>query len=77
MISLSTKNISFSIGTKEILKNIEYDKGSLEFAALTFIRENCEKLRFEMLAASKRLDFETAAVLRDRLRALQGEKEGK
>ncbi|MBQ4036697.1 MAG: excinuclease ABC subunit UvrB [Clostridia bacterium] len=37
----------------------------------------CEKLRFEMLAASKRLDFETAAVLRDRLRALQGEKEGK
>ena len=30
-----------------------------------------EKLRFEMMAASKRLDFETAAVLRDKLRALQ------
>ena len=32
-----------------------------------------EKLRFEMLAASKRLDFETAAVLRDKLRALQND----
>lgn len=32
---------------KETLKNIEYDKGSLEFAALTFIRENCEMLRFD------------------------------
>ena len=30
-----------------------------------------EDLRFEMLAASKRLDFETAAVLRDRIRELQ------
>ncbi len=33
-----------------------------------------EKLRFEMMAAAKRLDFETAAVLRDRMRELQGEK---
>ena len=33
-----------------------------------------ESLRFEMLAASKRLDFETAAVLRDRIRELQNEK---
>jgi len=33
----------------------------------------CEKLRFEMMAAAKRLDFETAAALRDQLRALQGE----
>ncbi|MBP5289366.1 MAG: excinuclease ABC subunit UvrB [Clostridia bacterium] len=33
-----------------------------------------ENLRFEMLAASKRLDFETAAVLRDRIRELQAEK---
>jgi len=33
----------------------------------------CEELRFEMMAAAKRLDFETAAVLRDRLRALQNE----
>ncbi len=32
-----------------------------------------EKLRFEMMAASKRLDFETAAVLRDKLRALQND----
>ena len=32
-----------------------------------------EKLRFEMMAASKRLDFETAAVLRDKLRALQSD----
>ena len=32
-----------------------------------------EKLRFEMMAAAKRLDFETAAALRDQLRALQGE----
>ena len=29
------------------LREIKYDKGSLEFAALTFIRENCEKLRFD------------------------------
>jgi len=34
----------------------------------------CEKLRFEMMAAAKRLDFETAAALRDQLRSLQGEK---
>ncbi len=34
----------------------------------------CEKIRFEMMAAAKRLDFETAAALRDKLRALQGEK---
>ena len=33
-----------------------------------------ERLRFEMLNASKRLDFETAAVLRDRIRELQSEK---
>ncbi len=33
----------------------------------------CEKLRFEMMAAAKRLDFETAAALRDQLRALQQE----
>ena len=33
----------------------------------------CEKLRFEMMSAAKRLDFETAAALRDQLRALQGE----
>jgi excinuclease ABC subunit B len=33
----------------------------------------CEKLRFEMMAAAKRLDFETAAALRDQLRFLQGE----
>ncbi|MBE6712607.1 MAG: excinuclease ABC subunit UvrB [Ruminococcaceae bacterium] len=32
----------------------------------------CEKLRFEMMSAAKRLDFETAAALRDQLRALQG-----
>lgn len=32
-----------------------------------------EKLRFEMMAASKRLDFETAAILRDKLRALQND----
>ncbi len=35
----------------------------------------CEKMRFEMMAAAKRLDFEAAAVYRDKLRALQGEKE--
>ena len=34
-----------------------------------------EELRFEMLAASKRLDFETAAVLRDRIRELQAEQQ--
>ena len=33
-----------------------------------------ENLRFEMLSASKRLDFETAAVLRDRIRELESEK---
>ena len=33
----------------------------------------CEKLRFEMMSAAKRLDFETAAALRDQLRALQGD----
>jgi len=33
----------------------------------------CEKLRFEMTQAAKRLDFETAAALRDRLQALQEE----
>ena len=32
---------------KNKLREIKYDKGSLEFAALTFIRENCEKLRFD------------------------------
>ncbi|MBR4288624.1 MAG: UvrB/UvrC motif-containing protein, partial [Clostridia bacterium] len=32
-----------------------------------------EKLRFEMMSASKRLDFETAAILRDKLRALQND----
>ena len=34
----------------------------------------CEKLRFEMMSAAKRLDFETAAALRDQLKALQSEK---
>ncbi len=33
----------------------------------------CEKLRFEMMAAAKRLDFETAAALRDQLKELQKE----
>ncbi len=33
-----------------------------------------EKLRFEMMAAAKRLDFETAAALRDRMKELQNEK---
>ena len=34
----------------------------------------CEKLRFEMMSAAKRLDFETAAALRDQLKAIQSEK---
>ncbi len=34
----------------------------------------CEKLRFDMMAAAKRLDFETAAALRDQLMALQKQK---
>ncbi|MBR5295479.1 MAG: excinuclease ABC subunit UvrB, partial [Clostridia bacterium] len=33
-----------------------------------------EKIRFEMMSAAKRLDFETAAALRDRLKELQNEK---
>lgn len=36
-----------------------------------------EKLRFEMMAASKRLDFEYAAVLRDRIREIQNQMESK
>ncbi len=36
----------------------------------------CENLRFEMMAAAKRLDFETAAVLRDQLQKLQKDNKG-
>jgi excinuclease ABC subunit B len=53
------------VGTKK--KKQEKIMGAKDRAKL------CEQLRFDMMAAAKRLDFEEAAYLRDRLRALQEE----
>ncbi len=62
-----------SVTEKHGDKKNQKNKKSKEKMTATEKARLCEKLRFEMMAAAKRLDFETAAALRDQLRFLQGE----